>query len=328
LQILSERTISGEKPVLQMRASYNSSIAQYRLYGMMIVSESQKDKAEAVSWLRGAADNNLPIAQYELSEELKAEWLKTKNPETLKEANKYLILSAEQNHVRAIKIIADHYSRGSSGFDFDLDKAIQHYQALLKLDIENLDAYESKWKTNIDHSVRARLAKVEEQKDQVQKRNLKVMTELALIQMDNYTISSKRNGLAALIKLAESNYPEAQYQLGNVYVKGNEVAEKDIVNAVQLWQRAADQEHMKATEALAYGYIDGNHGINRDLEKGLSLADKLAQYHSSNLAYVGSEKYAARIWQVKACDLEIEIAREKDPGYILPRVKTGRCKGL
>jgi len=328
LKLLSERTISGEKPVLKMRASYNSAVDQYRLYELMKVSESQKEKAEAISWLKRAADNNLPIAQYELSEELIAEWLKTKNPETLKEANKYLILSTEQNHVRALKKIADHYSRGSSGFDFDLDKAILHYQALLRLDTESLGPYESKWQTFIENNVRARLAEVEEKKAQIQKRNLKVMTEVALMQMDNHTIASKRNGLAALIELAESNYPEAQYQLGNIYVKGNEVAEKDIDNAVRLWQQAADQEHMKATEALAYGYIDGKHGISRDLKNGLSLADKLAQYHSSNLAYAGSEKYAARIWQVKACDLEIEIARKKDPSYILPRVKTGRCKGL
>ena len=328
LKLLSERTISGEIPVLKMRASYNSAVDQFRLYELMRVSENQKEKAEAISWLRRAADNKLSIAQYGLSEELIAQWLVTRNPETLKEANNYLILSAEQNHVRALNKIADHYSRGSSGFDFDLDKAILHYQALLRLDTESLGPYESAWQSFNEHNVRTRLAEVEEQKAQIQKRNPEVMTEVALMQMENHTLSSKRNGLAALIELAGSNYPEAQYQLGNIYVKGNKVAEKDIVNAVRLWQQAADQEHIKAIEALAYGYIDGKHGINRDLENGLSLADKLAQFHSSKLAYAGSEKYAARIWQVKACDLEIEIARKKDPGYILPRVKTGRCKDL
>ena len=328
LKLLSNKTKSGTIPILRMLASYNSADDQYRLYELLKVSVSEKEKREAINWLRQSADNNLAHAQYELSEVLMADWYENTDAETLKEARKYLLLSVGQSSVYALKRIAEHYSIGSAGFDFDLDKAIQYNQALLDLDVKTLDKDEATLYKFFEQDIRDKLAEVEEQKVQIHKNNLQVITELALKQLDNHTVSSKRNGYIMLSEAADNNYPEAQYQLGKIYIKGDEIVPKDTARGVSLWQQASSQGHMKATEALAYGYIDGKFDIGQNVEKGLSLADKLAHYHASNLVNNDYEMDAARIWRVHACDLEIKISRMKNPAYVIPRVKTGRCKGL
>ena len=52
-------------------------------------------------------------------------------------------------------------------------------------------------------------------------------------------------------KAAEQGLAEAQYNLGQVYTKGDGVA-KDMIEAVKWYRKAAEQGHEGAKKALSY----------------------------------------------------------------------------
>lgn len=327
LKLLSNTTKEGRIPILRMRSAYGNVVDQYKLYRVLDVSTSQDDKNEGQTWLRRAANNNYAIAQYQLSEHLMADWYESQSMDSLEEARRNLIKSTEQNYIFALKRIAEHYARGSADFDLDLLKAVEYYQKLLDLDLATLDkadqnAYRFFRRDTVDD-----IARLQVQQKGLEANDPVILTELALLQLNNRTIESKTKGVIMLKRAVDLSYSEAQYQLGKIYISGNEVENKNITTAIELWNKASLQNHIEATRDLAYGFIDGKHEIDKNPQKAIVLADKLATYYQKTEA---DHKYSdsIRIWRVHVCNLDIEIKRNNDPSFVIPRVKTGRCAGL
>lgn len=61
-----------------------------------------------------------------------------------------------------------------------------------------------------------------------------------------------------LKKSAEQEYASAQFALGEMYQKGNEIITKDLKTATNLFRKAAKQGHSKAQFNFAMMYIQGD----------------------------------------------------------------------
>jgi hypothetical protein len=80
--------------------------------------------------------------------------------------------------------------------------------------------------------------------------------------------------LERIRKAADNGDPDAQYQLGCYYNKG-ELVPKDNRQAIAWLQRATEQEHLGATALLAHLYEYGE-GVARDLREALRLYQRAA----------------------------------------------------
>lgn len=328
LKILNNTSKSGVIPKLRMLASYGDPVVEYNLFLQLSIRQLKSEKDEAMEWLIKSALNNYPKAQFELSEILMSKWDNTKSKELLFEARNNLILSADHKYVFALKKIAENYRGGSSGFDYDIQKAIEYYQKFLNLDVSSLNKEESRAYRAFEGDIRDRVAELELLLKGFESKDPEILTEEALRLLGISTISNKSNGLRMLQTASESGYTEAQYQLGLIYIKRNDVVKKDVQSATNLWKQASNNNHIKASKGLAYGYIQGKYGIEKNTERALKLADKLAAFYINNPTNDYYEKDSAQIWRVHACNLDIEIKRKNDPAFVIPIVKTGRCNGL
>ena len=78
---------------------------------------------------------------------------------------------------------------------------------------------------------------------------------------------------------AEGDLADAQHELGRLLSTGSEILNiaKDLETARKWWERAADNEHGRAMEALALRYTKGADGYPRDPKQGISLMMKVAE---------------------------------------------------
>lgn len=328
LEILNNRTKSGKIPILRMLSSYENALAQYELYGQLKISKNSHDNNEAIDWLIRSALNKYSKAQYELSQTLADKWYKTKSRDALEASKNNLLLSARQNYVLALNKVAENYVHGTGGFELDLDKAITNFKTLLALDPAMLSGQEANRYTFLQRDIEDKVVELTALASALKAGDPETLTKIALEQLEIDDITNNRNGLKMLTQAAGKQYPQAQYHLGLIYAKGREVAKKDLNKAIDLWFKASQKNHNQSRKELAYSYINGKYGIQKNAEKALPIADKLAAFYVNNPADDYYEKNSARIWRVHACNLEMEIARKKDPAFVVPRVKTGRCKGL
>ena len=91
---------------------------------------------------------------------------------------------------------------------------------------------------------------------------------------------------------AEAGDPQAQRDLGNMYIRGQGVAQNDN-RAVSWYRKAADQGDLKAQYNLGICYIEGQ-GVPRDLSVALTWfrraadqGDAQAQFKVGNMYYQG-----------------------------------------
>ncbi|MYE92424.1 MAG: sel1 repeat family protein, partial [Gemmatimonadetes bacterium] len=70
----------------------------------------------------------------------------------------------------------------------------------------------------------------------------------------------------ALMFLARRGLAEAQFRLGAAYLAGDEGVRRDVSEATQWFQRAAEQDHVEAQVHLAEAYYQGV-GVDRDHEE-------------------------------------------------------------
>jgi len=328
LQILNNRTQAGKADVLRMLSSYENILAQYELYTILKVSVNKTDKSEALDWLIRSALNKYSKAQYELSEALNEKWHISKSQNILESSKNNLLLSANQNYIFALKKVAEHYSNGTGGFDMDLSRSITYYNKILKLDRASLGTAEANAYIFFERDIQDKIKQISSQNKGLEVGDPKALTMKALQQLEFNTIKNKQNGLKLLSQAADSGYPEAQYQLGKIYAKGNEVVKQNPEKAVALWRKASEKDQIESIEELATGYIKGKYGLKENPKQALPLADRLATYYVKHSKNHKGNAFSARVWRVHACNLEMEIARKKDPAFVVPRVKTGRCKGL
>lgn len=80
----------------------------------------------------------------------------------------------------------------------------------------------------------------------------------------------------------------ALYMLGMMYFKGDGV-NQDGNKALELWQKAADEEHPAAMGLLGRAYMEGKMGFDRDAASGLVLLEKAANGgNTASSVYLGN----------------------------------------
>lgn len=80
----------------------------------------------------------------------------------------------------------------------------------------------------------------------------------------------------------------ALYMLGMMYFKGDG-ADQDRNKALELWHRAADEEHPAALGLLGRAYMEGKLGFDKDAASGLALLEKAANGgNTSSSIYLGN----------------------------------------
>ena len=83
-------------------------------------------------------------------------------------------------------------------------------------------------------------------------------------------------------KAANKGDKEAQYLLGFMYENGIEV-KKNISQAVVWYQKAANKGDIMAMYNLAFIYKNGANGVSKDMNKAVSLLQKVEEIKSSEI---------------------------------------------
>lgn len=74
---------------------------------------------------------------------------------------------------------------------------------------------------------------------------------------------------------AGSQRGNSMYMLGLMYSSGDGV-NKDPYKALDLWNKAADEDHPGSLSLLGRAYVEGQMGVDRDVAAGLSMLEKAA----------------------------------------------------
>lgn len=77
-----------------------------------------------------------------------------------------------------------------------------------------------------------------------------------------------------LVKMAEEGNPEAQYNLGTAYLKGNGLDSIDVKEGIKWIQKSADQDYPKALGRIGETYKGGYFGYPQDFQKALEYFKK------------------------------------------------------
>ena len=93
----------------------------------------------------------------------------------------------------------------------------------------------------------------------------------------------------SLKALAEQGVAKAQYNLGNMYRKGQEV-EQDFKETVKWYRKAADQGFARAQSNLAVMYANGQ-GVKQDLKEAFKWCHKAAEQEDARAQYNLGQMY-------------------------------------
>jgi TPR repeat protein len=169
-----------------------------------------RDQAEAVKWVRKAADQGYPMAQFSLANCYDNGNGVTKDPV---EAAKWMRKAADQGFVSAQNSLAAYYANGKG-------VAISQVEA-------------AKW-----------FRKAADQGDAAAQYNLGSSYHLG-----RGVAKDAVEAVKWYRKAAEQGDPPSQFNLGNYYLNGEGVA-KDAAEAAKWYRKAADQGHPEAAQSL------------------------------------------------------------------------------
>ena len=96
------------------------------------------------------------------------------------------------------------------------------------------------------------------------------------------TVQDTKKAYYWIQKAANSGDKEAQYLLGFMYENGIEV-KKDISLAVKWYEKSANKGDIMAMYNLAFIYKNGAKGVNKDMNKAVSLLQKVEEIKSSDM---------------------------------------------
>lgn len=82
---------------------------------------------------------------------------------------------------------------------------------------------------------------------------------------------------------AEAGNAEAQFDIGNMYEKGNGVA-RDNSKAFEWYLKAAKQQHEKAAFEVGFAYLRGS-GVSKDYDKALKWLNTAAEFNNVRAYY-------------------------------------------
>ena len=97
---------------------------------------------------------------------------------------------------------------------------------------------------------------------------------LAALLSSNEIPPDYEQAVALYEKAANQNHLRAQFMLGGIYLMGDWV-EKDLIRSAYWYQEAAEQGHASAQYYLGFFYIQGV-GVAKDNDKGMALLQKSA----------------------------------------------------
>ena len=87
-----------------------------------------------------------------------------------------------------------------------------------------------------------------------------------------------RSAMDWLQSASEGGFADAQYELGRILIQGDKQKgfTKDRQKARQLWEKAANKDHGRAMEELAWRYAQAAEGFPRDPQRAAALFEKIA----------------------------------------------------
>ncbi len=159
-------------------------------------------------------------------------------PKDHKKALAWILKSTNAGELKAYHMAGLYYQEGRAGLKPDIKKAI-HYYELAAISNSAGGGYSS-FKPSIE--------------------------KLASIHMGHQ--GGERNPKKALPFLFRSDHPQAQYDLAILY-QNNEFLEKDLVQALNLFKKAASRGHKKAIQEVVKAYE-----IGLGIKKNQLMADK------------------------------------------------------
>jgi TPR repeat protein len=137
---------------------------------------------------------------------------------------------------------------------------------------------------------------------------------------------------------SEGGFTDAQYELGRILIEGDQQKgiKKNSQKARQWWEKAADKDHGRAMEELAWRYTQAAEGFPRDPERAAALFEKIADgYRQGHYGLPKNQQMASsRQKQAEEINaLEERVARG-DPealvtiGRQLVRTRTAGAQGV
>jgi len=238
---------------------YSLGLAYY--YGKGVL----KDYAEAVKWIRKAAEQGHAHAQYSLG------YAYDKGKGVLKdyaEAVKWFRRAAEQGNVGAQYTLGNAYLSGE-GVGKDQVEGVQ-------------------W-----------LRKAAEKGNATAQYNLGT----AYFASDSMVEFSNVQGVKWWRKAAEQGHVEAQLNLGDVYWYGQD-APTDKIEAVKWWRKAAEQGNSIAQQKLVDAF-NGGHGVTRHLKMKQEAKEKaILDAKLEKNKQTEQNKHMKKAFKISALDVE------------------------
>ncbi len=141
-----------------------------------------------------------------------------------------------------------------------------------------------------------------------------------------------------LLSAADNGFADAQYEFGRILIHGDRTRniEKNPEKARQWWEKAADNDHGRAMEELAWRYEQAAEGFPRNAERASALFEKIADGYRQGRYGLPQNQHLASTRQTRAADIRLleERADHGDPealatiGRLLLRSPTTRNQGV
>ncbi len=147
-----------------------------------------------------------------------------------------------------------------------------------------------------------------------------------------------RSAMDWLQSAAENGFADAQHELGRILIHGDRSRgiEKNPDKARQWWENAADNDHGRAMEELAWRYDQAAEGFPRNGERATALFEKIADGYRQGRYGLPQNQHLALTRQTRAEDIRAleERADQGDQealatiGRLLLRSQTTRNQGV
>ena len=134
-----------------------------------------------------------------------------------------------------------------------------------------------------------------------------------------------RSAMEWLLSAAENDFADAQYELGRLLIHGdrNRGIEKNPEKARQWWEKAANNDHGRSMEELAWRYDQAAEGFPRNAKRATSLLEKASDGYRQGIFGLPKDQQLASIRQARADDIR-SLEQRADRGDPEALVTIGR----
>ena len=315
--------LSERKRWLKLAATAGNGGAQYELYRLLRRHDrTEEGRQAALRWLRTAAESGETRAQYDLGSAYRRGNDTMKLSKNLAQARQWLEVAADGGHHRAMWEVADHYERGTEDFPLDLEQAKRLYRQYAK----SVRKHRTDVRQQRDSLFNAdtKIAAIEALQSGVESGSPEAIKSLTLRHLEAYEPGPgvRRRGMKLLEQLANQGDPEAQYDVGAIYVSGRYGIPNDEAKGSEWWRRAAESHHLKAMARVADGYTNGNYGFDIDYLNAQSQIETLIRTYRTGLYGAQIDEAKARHWEQELA--YIQRAMQRSGGIYIPKEKLRR----